>query len=129
MYVPHVDRSNRNSFGNSRQNRSTDASRVKRGIKRGQVAQVVERSPEKAGVGGSTPSLATIFSTTATYTYDAENHLLTTAGFVVCTSHYTGGGPAFRCFCDGCGRVAQPFAGLCEGWGSSFLTSILILLF
>src|SRR6476620_10798608 len=31
-----------------------------RGRKRGQVAQVVERSPEKAGVGGSTPSLATI---------------------------------------------------------------------
>jgi hypothetical protein len=28
----------------------------------GQVAQVVERSPEKAGVGGSTPSLATTFS-------------------------------------------------------------------
>ena len=27
----------------------------------GQVAQLVERSPEKAGVGGSTPSLATIF--------------------------------------------------------------------
>src|SRR4029077_17953121 len=27
----------------------------------GQVAQVVERSPEKAGVGGSTPSLATMF--------------------------------------------------------------------
>jgi hypothetical protein len=27
----------------------------------GQVAQVVERSPEKAGVGGSTPSLATNF--------------------------------------------------------------------
>src|SRR5713226_9524310 len=30
----------------------------------GQVAQVVERSPEKAGVGGSTPSLATIFQRT-----------------------------------------------------------------
>src|SRR3974390_3124424 len=30
----------------------------------GQVAQLVERSPEKAGVGGSTPSLAAIFSTT-----------------------------------------------------------------
>jgi hypothetical protein len=29
-------------------------------VERGQVAQVVERSPEKAGVGGSTPSLATI---------------------------------------------------------------------
>ena len=29
-------------------------------MERGQVAQVVERSPEKAGVGGSTPSLATI---------------------------------------------------------------------
>ena len=29
-------------------------------IRSGQVAQVVERSPEKAGVGGSTPSLATI---------------------------------------------------------------------
>ena len=27
----------------------------------GQVAQLVERSPEKAGVGGSSPSLATIF--------------------------------------------------------------------
>jgi hypothetical protein len=35
---------------------------VREGAKRGQVAQVVERSPEKAGVGGSTPSLATIFS-------------------------------------------------------------------
>src|SRR5271154_7090728 len=34
--------------------------RVERVSKRGQVAQVVERSPEKAGVGGSTPSLATI---------------------------------------------------------------------
>ena len=32
----------------------------------GQVAQVVERSPEKAGVGGSTPSLATMLSITCT---------------------------------------------------------------
>jgi hypothetical protein len=30
----------------------------------GQVAQLVERSPEKAGVGGSIPSLATSFSIT-----------------------------------------------------------------
>jgi hypothetical protein len=30
----------------------------------GQVAQLVERSPEKAGVGGSIPSLATSFSVT-----------------------------------------------------------------
>src|SRR5580692_6837668 len=30
----------------------------------GQVAQSVERSPEKAGVGGSIPSLATTFSIT-----------------------------------------------------------------
>ena len=30
-------------------------------LRSGQVAQLVERSPEKAGVGGSTPSLATIF--------------------------------------------------------------------
>jgi hypothetical protein len=30
----------------------------------GQVAQLVERSPEKAGVGGSIPSLATMFSKT-----------------------------------------------------------------
>ncbi len=36
------------------------ATRSPRVWKRGQVAQVVERSPEKAGVGGSTPSLATI---------------------------------------------------------------------
>jgi hypothetical protein len=35
---------------------------AKRVSTRGQVAQVVERSPEKAGVGGSTPSLATIIS-------------------------------------------------------------------
>ena len=30
----------------------------------GQIAQLVERSPEKAGVGGSSPSLATTFSIT-----------------------------------------------------------------
>ena len=30
----------------------------------GQVAQLVERGPEKAGVGGSIPSLATIHSKT-----------------------------------------------------------------
>jgi hypothetical protein len=30
------------------------------GFPPGQVAQLVERSPEKAGVGGSIPSLATI---------------------------------------------------------------------
>jgi hypothetical protein len=30
----------------------------------GQVAQLVERSPEKAGVGGSIPSLATTFQST-----------------------------------------------------------------
>jgi hypothetical protein len=36
------------------------AARGQRVSERGQVAQVVERSPEKAGVGGSTPSLATI---------------------------------------------------------------------
>jgi hypothetical protein len=29
-------------------------------LPKGQVAQLVERSPEKAGVGGSIPSLATI---------------------------------------------------------------------
>ena len=38
----------------------TVRAQIERGLKRGQVAQVVERSPEKAGVGGSTPSLATI---------------------------------------------------------------------
>jgi hypothetical protein len=35
-------------------------SRIDVRTRSGQVAQVVERSPEKAGVGGSTPSLATI---------------------------------------------------------------------
>ena len=35
---------------------------------RGQVAQMVERSPEKAGVGGSIPSLATIISRDLTRT-------------------------------------------------------------
>src|SRR5579872_1267953 len=38
---------------------------AQRVAKCGQVAQVVERSPEKAGVGGSTPSLATTFSAEA----------------------------------------------------------------
>ena len=41
--------------------RTVLAARGQRVSKRGQVAQVVERSPEKAGVGGSTPSLATTF--------------------------------------------------------------------
>ena len=36
----------------------------------GQVAQVVERSPEKAGVGGSTPSLATTFQSTYSESLD-----------------------------------------------------------
>ncbi len=34
------------------------------GVPFGQVAQLVERSPEKAGVGGSIPSLATTFQST-----------------------------------------------------------------
>ena len=34
----------------------------------GQVAQSVERSPEKAGVGGSIPSLATILSASYRHT-------------------------------------------------------------
>ena len=34
---------------------------------RGQVAQMVERSPEKAGVGGSIPSLATMFCKASRY--------------------------------------------------------------
>ena len=41
-----------------------ERSRRSRERKCGQVAQVVERSPEKAGVGGSTPSLATTFQGT-----------------------------------------------------------------
>ncbi len=47
----------------NRLKRTVLAARRPRVWKRGQVAQVVERSPEKAGVGGSTPSLATMFST------------------------------------------------------------------
>ena len=50
--------------GNSDQFRVSHTTRKalagKLSVPRGQVAQVVERSPEKAGVGGSTPSLATI---------------------------------------------------------------------
>ena len=42
-------------------NNSRGPAMTKRVSTRGQVAQVVERSPEKAGVGGSTPSLATTF--------------------------------------------------------------------
>src|SRR3954467_3085702 len=45
--------------------RSIPAERQQRLWRSGQVAQVVERSPEKAGVGGSTPSLATILSKAA----------------------------------------------------------------
>ena len=54
------------SFGSESRNNRREANDPRgpaedqRVSKRGQVAQVVERSPEKAGVGGSTPSLATI---------------------------------------------------------------------
>src|SRR5437588_12721319 len=47
-------------WGNLRSSCARRAAFRTRVQKRGQVAQVVERSPEKAGVGGSTPSLATI---------------------------------------------------------------------
>ena len=43
--------------GDTNQSRQEPA--CARNPRSGQVAQVVERSPEKAGVGGSTPSLAT----------------------------------------------------------------------
>ena len=49
-----------NSSASHRTNRTPER-------KSGQVAQVVERSPEKAGVGGSTPSLATIISITCKF--------------------------------------------------------------
>ena len=49
---------------NIRTKRTVLAACKQAGFERGQVAQVVERSPEKAGVGGSTPSLATMFSIT-----------------------------------------------------------------
>jgi hypothetical protein len=47
----------------------SDAGRAVR-TQSGQVAQVVERSPEKAGVGGSTPSLATTFQSTYSESLD-----------------------------------------------------------
>jgi hypothetical protein len=59
--VPHTFRDS--SVAGPRQERPKRrvlAGRQQRFWERGQVAQVVERSPEKAGVGGSTPSLATI---------------------------------------------------------------------
>src|SRR5437879_11814963 len=49
--------------------------------KRGQVAQVVERSPEKAGVGGSTPSLATIL---IAFVYNQRNRLRNFVLFLIC---------------------------------------------
>ena len=52
--VPHIDCYNLDATARS----------IARSRARGQVAQLVERSPEKAGVGGSTPSLATMFSIT-----------------------------------------------------------------
>jgi hypothetical protein len=39
----------------------------------GQVAQLVERSPEKAGVGGSIPSLATTLNSEISNTYSPFN--------------------------------------------------------
>ena len=65
--VPHAFRYKAVSFGWQSRNNQREANnprsprQAERVSKRGQVAQVVERSPEKAGVGGSTPSLATIF--------------------------------------------------------------------
>src|SRR5262249_6952623 len=54
-FIPHLSFSSLISSG-SHTNEAGEVSERQRG----QVAQVVERSPEKAGVGGSTPSLATI---------------------------------------------------------------------
>src|SRR2546421_9028747 len=42
-------------------------------IANGQVAQLVERGPEKAGVGGSIPSLATIFFNNLQVAIKTEN--------------------------------------------------------
>ena len=44
-------------------------------IRSGQVAQLVERSPEKAGVGGSIPSLATIESINSRFSVRVWVHL------------------------------------------------------
>jgi hypothetical protein len=59
---PAVCRSIGNPATISVKRKSSQPAPDQRVSKRGQVAQVVERSPEKAGVGGSTPSLATILS-------------------------------------------------------------------
>ena len=76
--VPHAFRvllfSGRQSRDNRREANKLRGLRFKRIPKRGQVAQVVERSPEKAGVGGSTPSLATTFQTLRSL---AAGHLVT----------------------------------------------------
>src|SRR5579863_4177491 len=60
--VPHV--SGAEHFVRSSRHNQREVNRPRgpqtQAAKHGQVAQVVERSPEKAGVGGSTPSLATI---------------------------------------------------------------------
>ena len=42
-------------------------------IRYGQVAQLVERGPEKAGVGGSIPSLATILFNNLAIAKNIEN--------------------------------------------------------
>jgi hypothetical protein len=68
-FVPQASGVDRRSSGrhfrhNQREAQSSSQPAPAAGFERGQVAQVVERSPEKAGVGGSTPSLATMFSTT-----------------------------------------------------------------
>ncbi len=55
---------------------------------RGQVAQLVERSPEKAGVGGSIPSLATIQSITCTLIRNSLRPK--TSQFAYCTRAGTG---------------------------------------
>ena len=55
-----------------------------RSSERGQVAQVVERSPEKAGVGGSTPSLATTFQSLTNNWWFSGGHLISLAPMLLC---------------------------------------------
>src|SRR5919198_6351770 len=50
----------RNSAADIQIRAECTAAKATKSLQRGQVAQLVERSPEKAGVGGSIPSLATI---------------------------------------------------------------------
>jgi hypothetical protein len=114
--VPHAPGIGAISFGCESRHNQREANRPRglriAGFETWPGSSGVERSPEKAGVGGSIPSLAT--------TFQSLTSLKTTITFQK-RSNKLGGSPGFvsKFFARGSGKVSmKSYAPLCVGDGS-----------